>query len=275
MLVKNGGHMNDYVHGYSDSETVRLDDQARILRRLLHDDIRYPEGSRVLEAGCGTGAQTAILADNNPLTHFTSVDCAEDSLAEAASMVAGRGYTNVTLEHQDIYKLNYPTDYFDHLFCCFVLEHLPDPGLALQKLKKVLKPGGTITVIEGDHGSFFCHPPSDHIDAAVDSLVQLQHRKGGDALIGRRLFPLLCSAGYESVQVSPRTVYADNSKPEVVSGFSQNTFIAMVAAIKDEAIDRGCISEKRWQQAMADFDLTVGPEGTFCYTFFKAVAVKN
>jgi hypothetical protein len=61
----------------------------------------------------------------------------------------------------------------------------------------------------------------------------------------------------------------------MVSGFSENTFIAMVAGIRDEAIARGCISEKRWQMAMADFDRAVGHGGTFCYTFFKAVGRKG
>ena len=42
---------------------------------------------------------------------------------------------------------------FDHVFVCFVLEHLSRPAEALSSLKTVLKPGGSITVIEGDHGS--------------------------------------------------------------------------------------------------------------------------
>ena len=266
--------MSDYVHGYSGYETERLDDQAQVLRRLLHHDVRFTAGAKVLEAGCGTGAQTVILAGNNPSAQFVSVDLAEDSLREAAGAVSAHGFTNVSLAHQDIYELHYPDDHFDNIFCCFVLEHLPDPDLALVMLKRVLKPGGTITVIEGDHGSFFCHPPSENISAAVDCLVELQRQKGGDSLIGRRLFPLLSAAGYKSVQVCPRTVYADDSKPEIVNGFSKKTFIAMVAGIRDEAIGHQMISKRRWQQAMEDFNLTVSTEGTFCYTFFKAVGVK-
>ena len=44
-----------------------------------------------------------------------------------------------------------------------VLEHLRDPPGALASLKAVLKPGGTITVIKGDHGSTYFHP--DDADA--------------------------------------------------------------------------------------------------------------
>ncbi|MGI9537017.1 MAG: methyltransferase domain-containing protein [Desulfocapsaceae bacterium] len=266
--------MNDYVHGYSTYETERLDDQAQVLRRFLHEEVRFTAGARVLEAGCGTGAQTVILAANNPSAHFISVDLAEDSLTEAASAISAHGFSNVSLEQQNIYELRYPENHFDHIFCCFVLEHLPDPDQALLKLKRVLKPGGTITVIEGDHGSFFCHPPSENISAAVDCLVELQRQKGGDALIGRRLFPLLSAAGFESLQVSPRTIYADDSKPEIVSGFSKKTFVAMVAGIRDAAIKQDLISTQQWHQAMEDFNRAVGSEGTFCYTFFKAVGTK-
>jgi len=52
----------DYVHGYTEDEATRLADQAGTLADLLHHDTHYPAGSRVLEAGCGVGAQTRILA---------------------------------------------------------------------------------------------------------------------------------------------------------------------------------------------------------------------
>ncbi|MEU6235421.1 methyltransferase type 11, partial [Kitasatospora sp. NPDC047058] len=47
-----------YVHGYSTTEAQRLGDQANTLAELLHGGTAYPAGSRVLEAGCGVGAQT-------------------------------------------------------------------------------------------------------------------------------------------------------------------------------------------------------------------------
>ena len=47
-----------YVHGYRPRENERLHDQAGTLVDLLHADTAYPRGSRMLEAGCGVGAQT-------------------------------------------------------------------------------------------------------------------------------------------------------------------------------------------------------------------------
>jgi hypothetical protein len=63
--------------------------------------------------------------------------------------------------------------------------------------------------------------------------VALQRNAGGDALIGRRLHPLLTEAGYHDVTVSPRLVYVDGSYPQL---------------------------------------RTAEPGGVFCYTFFKAIA---
>jgi trans-aconitate methyltransferase len=58
--------MHDYIHGYAESETARLTDQATTLAELLHHDTFFPPNSRVLEAGCGTGAQTVFLAQSSP-----------------------------------------------------------------------------------------------------------------------------------------------------------------------------------------------------------------
>jgi cyclopropane fatty-acyl-phospholipid synthase-like methyltransferase len=62
-----------YVHGYEHRENLRLQDQASTLVELLLSDTSYPAGSRVLEAGCGVGAQTVTLARNSPEALITSV----------------------------------------------------------------------------------------------------------------------------------------------------------------------------------------------------------
>ncbi len=55
-----------YVHGYHVDENTRLGEQADTLVDLLHDDTSYPDGSTVLEFGCGVGAQTVTLAHRSP-----------------------------------------------------------------------------------------------------------------------------------------------------------------------------------------------------------------
>jgi len=263
-----------YVHGYSPRESERLHDQADTLAELLHCDTRYAPGEHVLEAGCGVGAQTIHLAGNSPAARFTCIDINPLSLEQAARLAESRQLTNVQFRQASLFELPFDDANFDHVFVCFVLEHLADPLGALAELRRVLKPGGTLTVIEGDHGSAYFHPDSPHARAAIQTLIDLQATAGGDSLIGRRLYPLLRAAGFEQVHVRPREVYADASRPAWVEGFTRNTFTAMVAGVRNAAIDAGLLPAQRFDQGLADLERTAENNGTFCYTFFKAVAVR-
>ncbi len=264
-----------YVHGYDPREALRLQDQATTLVELLHADTTYPEGHAVLEAGCGVGAQTISLARNSPKALITSVDLSEASVAEARKAVQAAGLRNVTLRQADIFDLPFAPESFDHVFLCFVLEHLARPVEGLKALRRVLKAGGTITVIEGDHGSAYFYPDSEFAQKAIRCQVQLQAKAGGDALIGRALYPLLREADFDAVQVSPRMVYVDSSKPALVEGFTKSTFTAMVEGVRQASIAEGLIGEADFDRGIADLYRTADADGVFCYTFFKAVGVKS
>lgn len=263
--------MKTYVHGYSKKESNRLADQAGTLAELLHVDTIYPPESKVLEAGCGIGAQTSILARNNPHARFVSIDISQDSLKKAKKSVKAE---NVIFRQADIFDLPFEAESFDHIFVCFVLEHLQKPIDALVNLKKVLKKGGSITVIEGDHGSFYCYPESKEALMAVKCLIDVQASLKGNSLIGRQLYPLLNAAEFKEAVVSPRIVYVDSSKPGLVEGFSKNTFIAMVEGVKEQALSLNLIDEDTWNKGINDLYRATEEDGTFCYTFFKGRAVK-
>jgi len=264
-----------YVHGYDPRENRRLQDQASTLVELLHSDTHYPEGSTVLEAGCGVGAQTVALATGSPNALITSIDVSETAIEEARKAVAAAGIKNVTLRQADIFNLPFAPESFDHVFVCFVLEHLAQPVKALKALKKVLKPSATITVIEGDHGSAYFYPDSDHARSAVRCLVELQARAGGNALIGRALYPLLKEAGFGEVHISPRMFYVDSSKPALVEGFTKKTFTAMIEGVRKPALESELMSEANFDKGIAELYRTAQADGVFCYTFFKASAINK
>jgi ubiquinone/menaquinone biosynthesis C-methylase UbiE len=267
--------MNNYIHGYSEKELKRLQDQANTLDELLHYDSIFPENSKILEAGCGVGSQIKIIAPKNPSCHFTSIDISETSLEKAKIMIQALNIKNVILQIGDIFDLHFEAESFDHIFVCFVLEHLSNPVQALLNLKKVLRKGGTITVIEGDHGSAYFYPRSDAAQKAINCQVQLQALHGGNALIGREIYPLLSKAGFSDCLVSPRMVYADSSKPELVEGFIKNTFTAMIEGVEKDALNNSLIDKYEWDQGIKDLYRTAEKDGVFCYTFFKGKAIKN
>jgi len=264
-----------YVHGYHSRENERLQDQAGTLVDLLHSDTAYPRGSTVLEAGCGVGAQTVTLARRSPDARFTSVDVSADSIAEAKRKADLAGITNVEFRQADIFALPFNAESFDHIFVCFVLEHLARPVEALAILSRLLRPGGSITVIEGDHGSTYFHPDSSAANAAIKCQVTLQREAGGNALIGRQIYPLMVQAGFDAVRVSPRMVYVDSSRPDLVDGFTRKTFTAMIEAIREAAISAGLIQAESFDAGVHDLHRTTEADGVFCYTFFKGVGEKR
>ncbi|QGY42355.1 methyltransferase domain-containing protein [Maribellus comscasis] len=264
-----------YVHGYSPREALRLNDQANMLDEIIHNDSLFAKDSFVLEAGCGVGAQTKIIAAKNPGSHFISVDISEESLKEAGKNIKSLGIQNVEFRHADIFKLPFKDEIFDSVIICFVLEHLHNPVLALKELSRVLKKGGIMMVIEGDHGSTFFYPDSKYAHMAVNCQVELQKQSGGNSNIGRELYPLLVSAGFSDVVVSPRMVYVDASRPQLVEGFIRNTFTAMIEGVGEQAVRTGITEKSVFEQGIKDLYRTAEPDGVFSYTFFKGFAVKE
>lgn len=262
----------NYVHGYSPRESQRLSDQANTLKALIHADSVFASGSVVLEVGCGTGEQTAILARKCPDATFVSLDNTARSLAEARARIAREGLHNVQFLQADLFALPFAEGRFDHVLVCFVLEHLAQPLEALIAVRRMLKPGGTIMAIEGDHGSCYFHPETDAAKRTWRCLIEAQRAVHGNALIGRELYPLLSRAGFHNVETSPRMVYADASRPDLMEGFVKKTIIPMVEGVEQQAFAMGLIDRATWDQGIADLHRTgTPPEGTFCYTFFKAI----
>ena len=74
------------------------------------------------------------------------------------------------------------------------------------------------------------------------------------------------------MRVSPRMVYVDASRPELVDGFTRRTFTAMIEGVREDAIaggpDRRPSASTKASRALYR---TAEPDGVFCYTFFKGV----
>ncbi len=265
-----------YVHGYTDREIRRLMEQSLILEDLLHTGTRYPEGSKVLEAGCGVGAQTRILSRRNPGAFFHAVEISEESFIKAKEMASREGITNVEFIHSDLYEYNCEPGSFDHIFVCFVLEHLPDPGNALSIFHKLLKKGGTLTVIEGDHGSGFWTPETPESRLAWDGLIHSQQDLGHDPNIGRRIYPLLQGAGFSVTEASPRWAYADQSDHELLDGVINKIIAPMVCSAQEQVLTSKKMNRDTWERGLKDIEkVAAHPEGTFFYTWFKGVGVKD
>jgi SAM-dependent methyltransferase len=264
-----------YVHGYSPRETQRLREQSEILEQRLHSGTTYAPGAHVLEIGCGVGAQTRLLLKRNPDIRLLSIDISAESLEKAREIVKIEGHNNVSFELGNVLDLQFDDLSFDHVFICFVLEHLNDPLKALAELKRVLKPGGSITVIEGDHGSCFWSPETKESKYVWNSLIRAQRALGHDPNIGRRLYPLLHDAGFQVEYVKPCWIYTDAADPDLAEGMVNKIITPMVNASKEMAIRDGHVDQRIWDKGFFELSQTGRiVEGTFFYTWFKGVGRK-
>ncbi|WP_133513349.1 hypothetical protein [Candidatus Thiosymbion oneisti] len=152
------------------------------------------------------------------------------------------------------------------------LEHLAEPMNALTNIKRLLKTSGTIRFIEGDHDSAHFYPDSDHAKKVIQCQVDVQKMTGGNANIGRELYPLLTRAGFISIKVTPLPIYTDSDFLKFAQNFVRSIYVPMIEEIRNLAIETGIIDHETFDRGIADLYKTAYPGGTFCFTFYSAVA---
>lgn len=99
------------------------------------------QGRRVLDAGCGLGYGSALLAGAGAVA-VTGMDVAPAVVEVARSRVPA----GVTLVEGDIHQLPFEDSSFDAVVCFEVIEHVEDAGGAIAELARVLAPGGVLLV---------------------------------------------------------------------------------------------------------------------------------
>jgi ubiquinone/menaquinone biosynthesis C-methylase UbiE len=150
----------------------------------------FPPGSRVLEVGCGTGVITAMIADLDGVSEVVGIDPAPGLVTRARER-----RPDLTFDVGDGQALPYPDASFDGLVFATTLCHVPDPGLALSEARRVLRPGGTLLVYEGDYNTATVGlDPHDPLQSCVAAGVA---RMVNDPWIVRRMAPLVGAAGFE------------------------------------------------------------------------------
>jgi len=111
---------------------------------LRNQQLIAPEETVILDAGCGSGYKSLILAHANPGARIVGIDISEKSVDLAQQRLAYHGFTNTefhTLALEDLPSLGLE---FDYINCDEVLYLVPDPTTALQAMRSVLKPQGIL-----------------------------------------------------------------------------------------------------------------------------------
>lgn len=110
--------------------------RRRVLSEVL-GRIPLPPGSRLLDAGCGSGRELDELALRG---RVSGVDVSEVAVACARA----RGHLDV--HRAAIEQMPFAGGTFDLVTCLDVIEHTPDDRVTLAELRRVARPGGTLVV---------------------------------------------------------------------------------------------------------------------------------
>lgn len=111
---------------------------------LRHREVISPQDKLILDAGCGTGYTSLVLAAANPGAKVVGIDISPVSIDLAHKRAVFHGYQNVEFHTLGIDELAQLGLTFDYINCDEVLYLLPDPQLGLAMMRSHLNPQGII-----------------------------------------------------------------------------------------------------------------------------------
>jgi 2-polyprenyl-3-methyl-5-hydroxy-6-metoxy-1,4-benzoquinol methylase len=111
---------------------------------LRNQKVIETQGISILDAGCGSGYTSLILAEANPGAKIVGIDLSEQSVNLARQRLQYHGFQEAEFYALKIEELNSLEQEFDYINCDDVLYLLLDTVIGLQAMKSVLKPHGII-----------------------------------------------------------------------------------------------------------------------------------
>ncbi|MBI5799314.1 MAG: methyltransferase domain-containing protein [Verrucomicrobia bacterium] len=232
-----------YIHTFSVEEQARLVAQAAFLEPYIFPTIDFSGCARVLEVGCGVGAELQILRRRLPQLHLTGLDFSESQLARArellrAELAAGA----MELHAGSAYELPFADASFDGVCLIWVLEHLAEPARALREARRVLRPGGTLSVTEVFNAGLHIEPPCPAMAEYWRAFNTLQRQLGGAPDVGAELGELVAQAGFGEIQIRPLPVRMDEFMPDAARrrefiGYWQTLWLSGAAQL----LERGAV----------------------------------
>jgi ubiquinone/menaquinone biosynthesis C-methylase UbiE len=134
------------------------------------------EARRILALGCGTGIEVRALRHLiRPEVVITGVDHSATLVDAARRLTDEEGLSgNVTYQVGDAHHLPYGDAEFDIVTLHTLISHVDDPPQVLREARRLVRPGGTVAIFDGDYESLtFAHPDHALAKTVEEKLVKL------------------------------------------------------------------------------------------------------
>ena len=173
-------------------EVSAADPQHRAMVARYLSDLELPDGAEALEIGCGTGAIARVLAAWPGIGRVVGVD-PSPALIETARRLAD-GVENLAFREGDGLSLELADASFDVVVAHRVLSHVPAPERVLAEAFRVLRPGGSLALFDGDYATItVALGDADPLQTCVRAFAPAYIT---DAWIARRLPRMVHAAGF-------------------------------------------------------------------------------
>ena len=134
-------------------EDKRFDFFRRMQERLL-SQLGIAEGSAFLDVGCGTGwavrRATGMVGKKGAAC---GIDLSQGMIDKAKA--AARGIANARFVQANAEKIPFKDAFFDRVICTMSFHHYLHPAVVMKEISRVLKPGGTVCIVDPTSDSFF------------------------------------------------------------------------------------------------------------------------
>ncbi|WP_442600553.1 class I SAM-dependent methyltransferase [Paenibacillus sp. KN14-4R] len=211
--ARNSTYSFQNVNIGEEAELLRLKEQALMGWEKEQRTLKWfglEDGMKVLEVGSGPGFVTEKLIDNLPHSEITALDIDDTLLKMAKQMLSHVPESRLKFSQASVYDTNLPDNYYDFAIARLIFLHLHNPLQAAIEIRRVLKPGGKLVIIDIDDGIFGAiQPELDVLPSILKKLSQLQASRGGNRNIGRSLPRILTHSGFTDVDMDAIVQHSD------------------------------------------------------------------
>lgn len=237
-------------HQLSDKEEAEMLEQilttatAEKFRNFVCKELPLEPTDSVLSVGCGPGFETAVLAQQvGKAGSVTGADVNEDVLAEARDRCGS--LPQVSFQQGDVTDLPVADNGYDVAIAKQMLQFVDDVDAALDELFRVLKPGGTVAVVEVARESHVIHSSDPERMRRANEVYRTAR---GDRGFGTQLVSLLPEAGFTVEDIVSRARAHREINDQIERGIEvQRGFLESSDAFDDSEIDA-------WEEDLRNLD---------------------
>jgi SAM-dependent methyltransferase len=254
-----------YVRSGDSEEASRLETQAKIMNPLLEKQFEFMKlkpNMKVLDAGCGSGAVTRLIARRVFPEEVVGLDMDPLFIEEARRLAESEGIENVRFDIGNIEDLEYDDGSFDLSYCRFVLMHLHDPVKAVSELKRVTKKGGSVAAADPDDGTGIFFPTLPKFEDHELKYREYCKKIGINRRMGRGLFATFSQAGLNSIDVHPLSISCTQRYPDILKRGIYG-FPHLLKTTKEGMISHGFITLEDFEDVLKEINVWLNHPDSF------------